>query len=188
MNPIVKDPQTSAESGSRTNSTRHNGGFMNHRAALLADRIEEGAANLATFAEGLSAAEWHAPVSSTDRRSIGAIVHHVALVYPIEIDLARAIAGGNAVTEVTWEAVAELNAKNAKENPGITKAAAIELLRRNSREAAAAVRAFTDVDLDRAAPFSLSFGAPVTAQFVIEDHALRHSWHHLAKIRKTLGR
>lgn len=26
------------------------------------------------------------------------------------------------------------------------------------------------------------------AQFVIEDHALRHSWDHLARIRKTLGR
>ena len=37
-------------------------------------------------------------------------------------------------------------------------------------------------------PFSLSFGAPVTAQFVIEDHALRHSWHHLARIRTALGR
>jgi hypothetical protein len=42
--------------------------------------------------------------------------------------------------------------------------------------------------LDRAAPFSLSFHAPVTAQFVIEDHALRHSWHHLARIRSALGR
>ena len=51
-----------------------------------------------------------------------------------------------------------------------------------------AVRAFTDDELDRAAPFSLSFGAPMTAQFVIEDHALRHSWHHLARIRRALGR
>jgi hypothetical protein len=59
----------------------------------------------------------------------------------------------------------------------VTKAAALELLDRNSRQAAAAVRAFTDEELDRAAPFSLSFGAPVTAQFAIEDHALRHSWH-----------
>jgi hypothetical protein len=61
-------------------------------------------------------------------------------------------------------------------------------LRRNSHEAANAARAFTDEELDRAAPFSLSFGAPVTAQFVIEDHALRHSWHHLARIRSALGR
>jgi hypothetical protein len=29
---------------------------------------------------------------------------------------------------------------------------------------------------------------PVTAQFVIEDHAVRHSWHHLARIRSAVGR
>jgi hypothetical protein len=81
-----------------------------------------------------------------------------------------------------------LNRKHAQENAEVTKAAAVELLRRNSHEAANAVRAFTDEELDRAAPFSLSFGAPVTAQFVIEDHALRHSWHHLARIRTALGR
>ena len=115
-------------------------------------------------------------------------MHHVASVYPIEIDLARTIASGKAVTDVTWEVVAEMNAKHASDKAGVTKAAAVELLRRNSRQAAAAVRAFTDDELDRAAPFSLSFDAPVTAQFVVEDHALRHSWHHLARIRKTLGR
>jgi hypothetical protein len=158
------------------------------RAELLAGRIEEGAAGLAAFAEGLSEAEWSVPVTATDRRTIGLIVHHVAAVYPIEVDLAKAIAGGKAVTDVTWEVVAQLNAKNTQENTGITKAAALEMLRRNSSEAAAAVRALTDEELDQAAPFSLSFGAPVTAQFVIEDHALRHSWHHLARIRKAVGR
>lgn len=161
---------------------------MGRRAESLADRIEEGAAGLATFAGGLSEAEWRTRVSETDHRSIGLIVHHVATVYPIEVDLARAIANGKAVTDVTWEAVTQLNASHAREHAGVTKAAALELLRRNSREAAAAVRRFTDDELDRAAPFSLSFGAPVTAQFVIEDHALRHSWHHLARIRKVLGR
>jgi len=156
----------------------------------LADRIEEGAAGLAAFAEGLSEAEWLVlvPESGKDGRSVGVIVHHVASVYPIEIDLARTIASGKAVTDVTWEAVAEMNAKHASAQAGVTKAAALDLLRGNSRQAAAAVRAFTDDELDRAAPFSLSFGAPVTSQFVIEDHALRHSWHHLARIRTTLGR
>jgi len=163
---------------------------MGHRAESLADRIEEGAAGLAAFAEGLSEAEWHTPTSAggKDGRLVGVIVHHVASVYPIEIDLARTIASGKAVTDVTWEAVAEMNAKHAHDQAGVTKAAALELLRRNSRAAAAAVRAFTDDELDRAAPFSLSFAAPVTAQFVIEDHALRHSWHHLARIRTALGR
>ena len=83
---------------------------MGRRAESLADRIEEGAADLSAFAEGLSEAEWHAPLSRNggDRRSIGVIVNHVASVYP--------------------------------------------------------------------------------AQFVIEDHALRHCWHHLARIRTALGR
>ena len=161
---------------------------MAHRAESLADRIEEGAAGLVAFAEGLSEAEWRTPVSGRDGRSVGVIVHHVASVYPIEIDLARTIASGKGVTDVTWKVVAELNAKHAHEHAEETKATALELLRRHSREAANAVRAFTDEELDRAAPFSLSFGAPVTAQFVIEDHALRHSWHHLARIRTVLGR
>lgn len=161
---------------------------MSRRAESLANRIEEGAAALAAFLEGLSEAEWRSPVSATDRRSVGVIVHHVASVYPIEVNLAKAIASGKAVTDVTWEVVAELNAEPAQEQAGVTKAAALELLRRNSRDAPVTVRALTDDELDQAAPFSLSYGAPVTAQFVIEDHALRHSWHHLAGIRKALGR
>ena len=172
----------------QTTATHKIRGSVGRRAELLADRIEEGAADLAAFAEGLSEAEWRTLVSGTDHRPVGVIVHHVASMYPIEIDVARAIASGKAVTDVTWDVVAELNAKHAHEHADVTKAAALELLRRNSHEAGAAVRAFTDDELDRAAPFSLSFGAPVTAQFVIEDHALRHSWHHLAKIRAALKR
>ena len=183
MTTIAKEAQTNTEL-----HQTHKTGTISRRAQLLADRIEEGAAGLAAFAQGLSEAEWNTPVSATDRRTVGVVVHHVATVYPIEIDLARAIAGGNAVTEVTWELVAQLNGKHAQEFAAATKVETLELLRRNSREAANTVRGLTDEELDCAAPFSLSFGAPVTAQFVIEDHALRHSWHHLARIRKALGR
>jgi hypothetical protein len=90
------------------------------RAESLADRIEEGAAGLVAFAEGLSEEEWRTPVleSGSDGRSVGVIVHHVASVYPIELDLARTIASGKAVTDVTWEVVAELNAKHAHDLAG----------------------------------------------------------------------
>ena len=93
------------------------------RAESLADRIELGAAGLAAFAEGLSEAEWRTPVSEGGRegRSVGVIVHHVASVYPIEIDLARTIASGKAVTEVTWSAVAEMNAKHSQDQAAVTK-------------------------------------------------------------------
>jgi hypothetical protein len=161
---------------------------MSRRAELLAARIEEGAAGLAAFVEPLSDAEWATPTSATDRRTVGQIVNHVALVYPIEVDLARAIASGKAVTDVTWEVVADMNAGHARDYAKVTKAEALDLLHKNSRAAAEKVRAFSDEELDNAAPFSLSFGAPVTAQFVIEDHPVRHSWHHLSRIRTALGR
>lgn len=159
---------------------------MSNRAESLAARIEEGAAGLVAFVEGLSDAEWKKPVR--DGRTVGVVVHHVASVYPIELDLARAIGSGKAMTEVTWDVVREMNAKHSQDHAAVTKAAALELLRQNSRDAAAAVRTFTDAQLETAAPFGLSFNAPVTAQFVIEDHALRHSWHHLAAIRAAVGR
>jgi hypothetical protein len=161
---------------------------MSRRAEALAARVEEGAAVLEKFARELSEFEWRMPVSPTDGRSVGVVVHHVASVYPIEVQLAQAIASGKTITDVTWEVVAGMNAGHARDHANETKAATLEVLRRNSCEAANAVRAFTDDELDRAAPFSLYFDAPVTAQFVIEDHALRHSWHHLSRIRKALAR
>ena len=160
---------------------------MSRRAESLAARIEEGAAGLAAFAKQLSETEWRTPVPR-DGRTVGVCVHHVASVYPIEVDLARTIASGKAVTGVTWEVVADMNAKHARDHSGVKQADALDLLRRNSRQAADAVRALSDEELDRVAPFSLSFDAPVSAQFVVEDHALRHSWHHLARIRAALGR
>lgn len=159
---------------------------MSSRSEALASRIEKGAAELASFAEGLSDEEWGTRVR--DGRTVGVCVHHVADVYPIEIQLAQGIGSGKALTDVTWPVVVDMNAKHAADHANVSKAEAVEALRRNSKEAAKAVRAFTDEQLDTAAPFGLSFNAPVTAQFVIEDHAVRHSWHHLARIREALGK
>jgi hypothetical protein len=60
------------------NTNRKAGDSPSRRAAALAGRIEEGAALLADFAEGLSDEQWQTPVSETDRRAVGIIVHHVA--------------------------------------------------------------------------------------------------------------
>ena len=160
---------------------------MSRRANALAERLEQGARALASFAETLTDAEWWTAVPH-DRRTIGVVVHHVASMYPLEINLARTLAAGKPIAGVTWDAVHEINAKHAQEQAAVTKREALDLLRRNSEAASAAVRGFTDEELDRAASVSLNADAPLTAQFFIEDHALRHSFHHLGKIRATLGR
>jgi hypothetical protein len=46
------------------------------------------------------------------------------------------------------------------------------------RSSAAAIRTMSDDDLDRAGPVSLYSDASLTWQFVLEDHAVRHSYHH----------
>ena len=121
-----------------------------------------------------------------DGRKVGVIVHHVASVYPLEIQLAQTLAGGKPVTGVTMDGVHEMNAGHAKEHDAVTKEATLDLLRRNSTAAAAAIRALSDEELDQAAPASLYADAPVTCQFVLEDHAVRHSYHHLARLRAAL--
>jgi DinB superfamily len=160
---------------------------MNQRSNELATRLEQGASALATFATTLTDAEWRTPVAR-DGRSIGVVVHHVASVYPLEIQLAQTLAGGQPVVGVTWDVVHGMNAGHAKEHASVTRAAALELLRTNSAAAAAAIRSMDDAALDRAAPVSLYADPPLTCQFMLEDHAVRHSYHHLGKIRGTLGR
>jgi len=63
-----------------------------------------------------------------------------------------------------------------------------ERLEQGARALAAAVRALSDEELDRAAAVSLNADAPLTCQFFLEDHAVRHSYHHLARIRAALAR
>jgi hypothetical protein len=46
-------------------------------------------------------------------------------MYPLEIQLAQALAGGKAIEGVTWDDVHALNAKHAKENDAVTKEQAL---------------------------------------------------------------
>jgi len=142
---------------------------------------------LAALANSLSDKEWQSCLPQDGRR-IGVIVHHVASVYPLEIELARKVAAGNPIVGVTTKDVQRLNAAHAVEFDGVTREVAVDLLRRNSAAAAAAVRSMTDDELDQAAPSSLNGDAPLTCQFMLEDHAVRHSYHHLAAIAAALSR
>ena len=148
--------------------------------------LEAGAAALAAFASTVSETEWQMRLPK-DGRKVGVVVHHAASMYPVEIHLATLLAAGQPVTGVTWDAVATMNRDHAQENDGITKEAALASLAANSAAAAAAIRAFTDDQLDCAAPVSLNSDAPLTCQFMLEDHAVRHSYHHLARIQAALA-
>lgn len=160
---------------------------MNPRSEALAARLEAGVTALAAFAATLSEAEWQTRLPK-DGRKIGVVVHHIASMYPLEIQLAKLVAAGQPITDVTWEAVAAINRDHEEVNDGATKQDTLALLARNGAAAAEAIRGFSHEELDRAAPVSLNSNAPLTCQFVLEDHAVRHSYHHLAGIRAAVAR
>ncbi|HEU4893170.1 MAG TPA: DinB family protein [Vicinamibacterales bacterium] len=155
------------------------------RSARLAGRLERGARELADFARALTDAEWRMSTPG-DGRPVGVIVHHVATVYPLEVRLAQMIASGTRIVGVTWATVHEMNAAHALEHGDVSKPAALSLLAENSAAAADAIRLLSDDELDCAVPVSLYGDAELTCQFMLEDHAVRHSYHHLARLRAAM--
>ncbi len=159
---------------------------MSTRADALAERLLQGARALEAFARTLTIAEWNARIPG-DGRKVGVIVHHVANMYPIEIEAALTIAAGRPLT-VTWAEIHAINAAHAQRHDSVSVDEALELLRRNSVDAAGAIREMDDAALDGAAPVALNADAPLTCQFFLEDHAVRHSYYHLARIRSAVAR
>jgi hypothetical protein len=159
---------------------------MTRRADALADRLEQGANALAELAASLTDAEWTVRLPR-DGRTVGVVVHHVATMYPLEIELAQSVAEGKAIAGVTWDAVHEINANHARDFANTTPAEAIALLRKNSAAAAEAIRGLGDAQLDRATSNSLYSDTPLSCHFFLEDHAVRHSYHHTAAIRRALA-
>ena len=110
-------------------------------------------------------------------------------MYPLEIQLAQLLAAGKPVDG------RDLGRRRTRSTPSTRRSTTpsrrtrrSSCSRQNSAAAAAAIRALSDEELDRAAPVSLNADAPLTCQFMLEDHAVRHSYHHLMKIRQTLKR
>lgn len=160
---------------------------MSKRANAIAERIEQGAEALAVFSESLSEAEWQTVVPN-DGRTVGVLVHHVAGWCPSLVDFCKGLAEGNPITGVTWDDIAQMNAQHARENAEVDQQEAIALLRTHGKIAADKVREFTDEQLDNAAPVCLYWDTPLSTQWFLEYHPVRHSYHHLDDIRAVFNR
>lgn len=77
------------------------------RANALADRLEYGACALEDVADAHTEEEWRTRIAG-DGRTVGVVVHHVATMYPLEIQLAQTLASGKPITGVTSNTVHEL--------------------------------------------------------------------------------
>ena len=159
---------------------------MSRRADALAERIEQGAEALAAFAEGLSATEWQMVVPN-EGRPVGVLLHHVAVLCPMLVDMAGALAEGKPITGMTWDHIHQMNAQHAQEQAAVGKEETIALLRSSSKAAAERVRAFIDEELDNGATVCLYADTPLTTQAFIEFHSIFHNYTHLASIKAALN-
>ncbi len=159
---------------------------LSTRAQALAARIEQGARELAAVIEECSPACWEA-VCPAEGWTVAVTAHHVASMYPIELNVVHVLASGQAVTGVTWDVVNDINATHAADHAHPTKEETLALLRENSTRAVDQVRGYSDEELDRAATVSLHANAPLTAQYFIEQHPLSHPYIHLESIRAALA-
>lgn len=158
---------------------------MGTRAEALAARIERGARDLVTAVEGLSEEEWRTECGD-DQSAVGLLVHHVASAYPTAVGLIATLAGGGLVPGLTWTLVDQLQARYVTAQTRQGKAETLGLLRRTSAEAAAVIRQFDDAQLDRVAPTALHWEAPLTVQYLIEQHPIAQPYRHLARIHAAL--
>ena len=158
---------------------------MSNRSENLAKRIEQSAQNLITFVEKLSDTQW-ASVVPNEARSIGVLVHHIASVMPIETQLTQAVGAGHAIQGVTWPVVHDMNAEHAIAHRHASRAETMALLLQNSAAVAATVRGMSDAQLDSVAAISLHDDAPLTAQYLIENHSIRHAYSHVASMRAAV--
>ena len=158
---------------------------MSKRSETLAIRIKQGADELISFAEKLSATEWQT-VCEGDERTVAVLVHHVAAGYLSLIALMRVLSAGNPIAGVTWEMVDGGNSQHAADNAEVGQQETLALLRKNSALAADAVRELRDEQLDSVSRVSLHLDVPLTTQFFIEEYPLMHPYRHLASMRAAL--
>jgi hypothetical protein len=121
----------------------------------------------------------------SENRSVGVVLHHVAIAHPVIAEWVTAAARGKDVgVDRGW--FDQLNVQHAREQANCTKAETRDLLRRNGAAAARVVRALDDAQLDSSATI-ITGRPPLSAQQVTERILIGHVRGHLATIQTAIG-
>ncbi len=108
------------------------GGMSEHARspADYAAEIDQARERLVAFADGCSDEQWRAAPLDGDPRPVGVVVDHVAHAYEYLAGWMREILDGQTAT-VSSEVVDALNAEHAARAAAVTRAEAVEHLRRS---------------------------------------------------------
>ena len=130
---------------------------MNQRAKDLAERLTTFNNDMISFVENCSDDVWQ-KVTSGEQWPVGVVAHHVAAGHYGVLDWAKMIVAGEALPEITMDAIDQMNAKHADENVNCTKSEVVGLLKQNGSAIIRFVVELDDEKLDRRRRWSIKGG------------------------------
>ncbi len=158
---------------------------MSQRTKELVERFTAFNNDFITFVENCSDEEWR-KVCSGEGWTVAVVAHHVAAGHFGAIDLVRMIVAGEAIPEITMEAIDQMNAQHAKEHAHCTKEEVLTLLRENGSAFAGYLEGLSETDLVRTG-YLAAFDGDVSAQQLIEMVILQSGGEHLDSMKATTG-
>ena len=153
------------------------------RATVLAEDFAAANHEVLVFARSCSGAEWALMVPG-EEWPIGVVMHHIAEGHEHGLVWLTRMARGEAVTD-SAEGIDQDNAAHAARAATAGQDETIALLEANAAPLERALRALSDEELDRTAPFGPAGGRelPTVALAAV---AARHAREHLAHARAAL--
>jgi hypothetical protein len=159
---------------------------MSERASKLADQLDAVVTDALSTVEAIPDDKWTA-FCEPEQCTVAALATHFgSATAGVMSLLVQPVAEGKPVPPITPEQVDAGNAQNARENANSPKAEVLTIIRTNCGAAVAAVRGYSDEQLDRTAVLFFS-PDPVSTEFVIENALVNHLRGHLDSLKSAVA-
>ena len=158
---------------------------MSQRTKELVERFTAFNNDFITFVENCTDEDWQ-KVCGGEQWAVGVVAHHVAAGHFGAINFVKMIVAGEAIPEITMEAIDQMNAQHAKEHANCTKDEVLALLRENGSAFAGYLEGLSEADLARTGYLAL-IGGDVSAQQLIEMVILQSGGEHLNSMKAATG-
>ena len=158
---------------------------MSQRTKELVERFTAFSNDFISFVENCTDEEWQ-KVCGGEQWTVGVVAHHVAAGHLGAIDLVRMIVAGEAMPEISMEAIDQMNAQHAKEHANCTQEEVLALLRENGSAFAGYLEGLSESDLARTG-YLAAIGGDVSAQQLIEMFIFQSGGEHLDSMKSAIG-
>jgi hypothetical protein len=164
---------------------------MNQQSHELTAAFLQAHHDLLAFVERCGAEHWQA-ICPDEGRSVGVLLHHVALGYAVETDLIRAVASGQPLPAIwsDWAEVDRFNAAHAERHHDCTKQETVALLQQHAATTLEYIEGLSEAELWRTTHVPIltpSVGEAVSARQLIEGLLPGHIQMHLASMKVATG-